>query len=498
MAVGKKQKGRNLILLFILMLVMIGALIFVTGYNKEKETNKADTSEDISVIVKTDTTLIKAIHFNMPENEMTLILNDQGTWLNFLDEKFPLNQTYASNMAKAFASITATRTITEDISDLSEFGLNEPVATITATLKDDSTIKVCIGDEVPVTGGYYATLNDDGKVYIISDSFYTNFDYTMAQMTEVEKIPSITAENITKLSVVDKEKQSFEVVYDEDSPVDLSGFSNYIINKPYSTPVPADADAIITLFGNYSGMTFSSCVDYKGSDLSKYGLDKPTKEIHVSYYEDVTEETEDTDADKNNSSSNSTQSTTKVNHELTLYIGGMDENGDYYAKLKDSNAINIISAGTVSTLTEIVSYDNTYKYVNLINLDAVDSMDINVEDTSYHLSINRETKTVDGDETKVATYYVNDKNMEEDTFKSLYQVIIGPVTEREIPKEQTITTDLPYMTVTYHLTTQEEPLVIKYLPYDQSYYAVNTNGVQYFLTDMRKVKEISDILKAAK
>ncbi len=498
MAVSKKKKGRNLILLLILMIVMIGAIFFVTNQKKEKESSKTDTSEDTSVIAKTDTTAIKTIHFNTPENDMILIVNEQGNWQNYLDEKFPVNQTHASNMASAFANITATRTMTEGISDLSEFGLTKPAATITATLKDESAIKVKIGDKVPVSGGYYATLNDDGKVYIIPDSFYATFDYTLAQMTEVEKIPAITAENITKLSVVNKEKSSFEVVYEEESPADLSGFSNYVINKPYATPVPADSDSVIKLFGNYSAMTFSSCVDYNGADLSKYGLDKPTKEIHIRYYEEETKEAADTNATKDSDSIDTAKSTGKVEHELTLYIGAMNENGDYYAKLKDSNAVNIISASTVSTLTDIVAYDNTYKYINLINLDTVDSIDIKVEDTTYHLAIKRETKTVDGKETQAASYYVNDKKLEEDAFKTLYQKIIAPVTEREIPKEGTTQANIPYMTVTYQLNTSKEPLVISYIPYDQSYDIVNTNGVQNFLTDIRKITEITDSLKTYK
>lgn len=498
MALSRNKKSRNLILLLLLMIVMIGTLIWLMNYNKQKDTSEADTSEDTSAIVTMDTTTINTIYFKMPESEMTLILDEEGIWHNYLDEDFPVNQTYAANMASAFASITADRTITEGIEDLSEFGLEEPAATISATLKDGSATIIKLGSQVPVAGGYYATLNNDGKVYILPGTFYTTFDYTLAQMTEVEKIPAITAENITKLSINNKEKQSFEVVYDEDSPVDLSGFSNYIINKPYSTPIPADTDAITTLFGNYTAMSFSSCVDYKGADLSQYGLDEPSSQINISYYEELTQEADSTDSSTEDSSSNKEEGVTKVNYELTLLIGNKDSNGDYYAKLSDSNAVNIISASTVSTLTDINAYENSYKYINLINIDAVNSIDINVGDETYNLSIKRTTETVDGEDSQTATYYINSKEMEEDAFKTLYQVIIGPVTEREISEEQNITSNTPYMTVTYHLITTDEPLVIKYLPYDQNYYAVNTSGVQNFLTDIRKITEISDSLEAAK
>jgi hypothetical protein len=496
MTSSKNKKGRNLLLLLLLMIVIIGALTWLMNYNKQKETSESETSEETTTIATIDTTTLNTIHYSMPDSEMTLILDEDGIWHNYLDEEYPINQTYAANMADAFANITATRTITEGIDNLADFGLEEPAATISATLEDGTTIIVKFGSQVPVVGGYYATLNNDEKVYILSDTFYSTFNYTTIQMTEVEKIPSITAENITKLSIDNKEKQNFEVVYDEESPADLSGFSNYIINKPYSTPVPADADAITALFGNYSAMSFSSCVDYNAADLSKYGLEEPSSKINISYYEELTQETDTTETESGDSGEEA-QGITKVNHELTLFIGGTNENGDYYAKLSDSNAVGIISASTVSTLTEIDAYENSYKYINLVNIDAVNSMEISIGEEIFNITINRSTETVDGEESQVATYYLNEKEMKEDDFKTLYQVIIGPVTEREIAKDENISLDSPYMTVTYHLLTSEEPLIIKFLPYDQNYYVVNTNGAQNFLTDIRKIIEIADNLKAA-
>ncbi|MFV0341700.1 MAG: DUF4340 domain-containing protein [Anaerocolumna sp.] len=500
MASQKKKKGLNLILLLLLLIMMILALVWVMKNNENGEESETVTSEETAAIVTTDTTTISTLHYQIGENEMTLVQGEDGNWYNYLDDAFPINQTYAANMASAFASVTATRTLTE-VSDFSAFGLEEPVGLVSFTLKDGSATTIELGSQVPVTGGYYATLNEDGNVYILEDSFYDTFDYTIAQMTVVEDIPSITAENITSLLIENTDKESFEVVYEEESLADLSGFSNYIIQKPYSTDIPADTDAITTLFGNYTAMSFSSCVDYNATDLSKYGLDTPSAKIHIAYYEELTQEAQDTDTDTDtidsSDSSEETQGVTKVNYELTLLIGGTNENGDYYAKLGDSNAVGILSASTVATLTDVDAYENSYKYINLVTIDAVTSMEIQVGDKTYTLSMDRTTETVDGEESQVTTYYLNDIEVEEDAFKTLYQTIITTVTEREIPQEDLVSKDMPYMTVTYHLITTEEPLVIEYLPYDQSYYAVNTNGVAYFLTDIRQITAIADALEAA-
>lgn len=503
MAFRKQKKGLNLILLLLLMVLLIVGLIWVTNYKEKKESEGSETSDDSTVVVTMDKESISKIHFTVPENDMTLVSQD-GTWLYEADKNLPVNQTRVKEMVNAFSSITANRTISEGINDLSEFGLSEPTAIISASQTDGTTTTVKIGSEVPITGGYYATINDDGKLYILPESFYTNFEYTLVQMTEVESIPSITAGNITKLSVTNKDKESFEVVYDDNSSADISGNCKYIINKPYAKPIPADSDAITTLFGNYTSMSFSSCIDYNATDLSKYGLDNPTSEIDISYYEEITNETENTDetesddkdsSDNNGSdeTSNDTKNVTRVYHELKLLIGGTDESGNYYAKLSDSNAVNLITASKVSTLTDIAAYDNTYKYINMINIDIVDSIDIEVDNTTYQLSIERSTKTEDGEEKEVAKYYINGTEVEEDDFKTLYRVIIAPKTEREIPEGKKESSNVPYMKVTYHLNTNTTA-TIEYLPYDKNYYVVNSNGIKYFLVDLRSITAITDNL----
>ncbi len=483
---GNKKRSSTLILLLLAMIALILACFWITGY-KEKEA-KIETGEETSEesIISLDVDTIKSIYFKNENAEMTLLLNDQGVWKSAEDDDLPLNQSNAENMKNAFAKVNSSRTITEGMEDLASFGLDNPAIHVVVTDHDGAKTDLLIGDKLPVGSGYYAILNGGKEIYVINNSFYNNFNIKAKEMVSVESIPTITASNITYLSVKNQEKPNFEVTYDENLNSDYSTFTKWIIKQPYPTDIAADADALTSLFGNYTDLTFLSCADYRATDLSKYGLKDPTAVITLKYHEEEGKEEK----------------------EFALFIGSRDEEGNYYVKLKDSNAVNTLGSDTVSKLLEIDVYSYAYHNINLFLLDAIDSVDIKLKDQTYTLLVERSKQNADTEEstdkaddaksdTDSIKYYVNGSLVEESEFKNLYQQIISPTTEREIPAEYYLsssTNRTPIMTVTYHFTDGHS-VAIQYLPYDESYYVVDNNGVEYFLTDLRVINDIAEAVK---
>lgn len=505
MAGSKKKKSFTLILLLIAMVVLIGAYIWLVKYNDKKEAGTADdTDTKTETVADIAADSIKTIYFKNENAEMTLAKGEEDTWKNSADELFPVNQTYAQNMASAFKSLTSTRTIPEGSGELSDYGLENPVVTVTITDKDGKETSIFLGSEAPVGGGYYASLKGDSKIYIIAASFYNNFNYNLTQMAAVETIPSITAANITHLIVKNKDKPDFEVLYDKNNTSDFAGLSNWTLREPYKTPLSADADAVSTLMGNYSALSFSSCVDYNAKDLSKYGLKAPAASVFLQYYEEYTKDSDTKDAGNtadNNTADQKEEEKTRIDYTLELLIGSQDEAGNYYVKTKDSNAVNTMSRDTVDKIINIDAYSILNHYVSLVNIDKIHQVDIAFGGKTFTLSMEKITSTAEGEQsgdnkdTEVTNYYFNGTKADEDAFKKLYQTIISPTTEREIPSEyfEGDTDQSPVMTVTYYLN-EGGTIDIIYKPYDDSYYVVNSNGIEYFLTDLRKVLDIEKAL----
>ncbi len=505
MAGSKKKKSFTLVVLLIAMFVMIGACFWLIRYNDKKAAKESEEStEETETIANVDVDSIQTVYFKNESNEMTLVKADDGTWKNSEDELFPVNQTYAQNMVNAFTDLTSTRTITEGVDDLSNFGLDQPAISVTVTDKDGKKTSIALGGEAPVVGGYYAALNEENTVYVVSDSFYNNFIYSLTEMVAVETIPSITAANITHLTVENEDKTGFEILYDENETYDFTGTSHWSMLQPYKTPVAADTDAVSTLLENYSNISFSTCVDYNAKDLSKYGLEEPAALVSLEYFEEYTKDSDTTDSGNTGETTDGNtedekDEKKKLYYNLDLLIGSKDSDGNYYAKTKDSNAVHTMSADTVEKLINIDAYSNVDHYVNLVSLDSINELDISFGGETYTLTTEKveatadDTQSGDDSDKEVTNYYFNGTKVEEDKFKELYQLIISPTTEREIPDEyfESSTEQTPYMTLTYHLTAGDT-ISISYKPYDDSYYVVNTNGVEYFLTDLRKVNDIAD------
>lgn len=504
MAGSKKKKSATLILLLIAMIVLIGACFWLIKYNDKKDagnTEETETSTETIADIAEDS--IQTIYFKNEKTEMTLVKDADGNWKNEKDESFPVNQTYAQNMSKAFTKLTSTRTLTEGVDDLSGFGLDNPGMSVTVTDKEGKETKVALGIEAPITGGYYAALNGDGKVYIIAASFYNNFNYDQIQMATVETLPAITAANITHLSVINKDLPGFEIQFNPEVTSDYAGISNWTMNQPYEIPLSADPDAVNTLLANYTALSFTSCVDYNAKDLSQYGLDSPATSVSLDYYEEFTKDSATADA-ANTTDSNTTdqqEEKTRIDYRLDLFIGSKDADGNYYVKTGDSSAVNTMSADMVDKIINIDAFSIVNHYVNLVNLDTINQVDITFEGKTYTLATEKGQATSDDGQSgdakeEITTYYFNGTKVEEDPFKKLYQTIISPTTEHEIPAEYFARNkfETPYMTLTYHLI-EGGTIEIAYKPYDDSYYVASTNGIAYFLTDLRKVKDIATALQ---
>lgn len=494
MAGSKRKKNIGLLLLLIVMILLLGVYFWVAKYNSDKKDSKNDTADKNKAIVTLDKDSIKTIYFKNKDFEMTMGLNSKGVWEDKDDPAFPINQSYASNMQGLFSDIVPTNTLTEGIDDLSAYGLDKPAVTATATTTDGKEVTIMVGKETPLGGEYYAAIKGNNAVYVVSASYNSYLGYTRSQMITVETLPSITATNITRLDIAPKDGKGFEVAYEPDSPYDYSGFSDYIIKKPYTTPVAADSDQMNTLFGNYTALSYDSCVDYKAADLSKYGLDKPAYTVSIDYYEEQAADTSKSDSTTGTSDSKDATKTTKISKSVTLLIGGTNDDGDYYVKTPESTAVNIMSKSNVEKITKVDPYSNTYKYTNLISIDNVDSIDIVSGGTTHTLSLKRETAKEDGKDTKKVTYYVDNKEVDENGFKTIYSVVITPKTEREIPAADLAKgkNETPDMTMTFHLNTTDKPFVVQFKPYDENYKIANSNGTELFLTDARNVKLIMD------
>ena len=519
----KKKRGVSLVALLLVLVLLIAAYVgydIYEGKQADKETEATEEEDTIDVLtVEADE--IQSIYYKNEKAELTLIKNSEDVWRNESNQEVPLSSTYTDKMASVVESVTATKIVTESVSDLSEFGLDAPTLKVTLTKTDGSQSTILVGDESPLGDGYYACVDGESTVYLIASSFVSAYDYSEVALTEVAEAPSITAENITHLLVDDTENGALEITYEENNVYDTSdsGLAPYILNQGYDQPMSGDSTNISTYLGNFTSLSYDQCVAYNSDDLAQYGLDTPKASIRIDYYEDMEVEddsdssstdttttedttTEDTTTEDTTEDSSTEETQTVRNYySYTLQIGDLDEDqAVYYVKDASSNSVYTMSQSSVEAMLTYNRFDLVNKYAQLINVASITEVQVAYDGETHSLSVDHTTTTnEDGKEEDTDVFYLDGTEYDESLARTLYQSIIGPMYDAEIPEGYS-DADQPIVATFVFLRTKEsgkEEVTAEYREYDDSFYTVTVNGTRQFLVDKRNVQQIITDLTAA-
>ncbi|BCN29818.1 DUF4340 domain-containing protein [Anaeromicropila herbilytica] len=507
----KKKKNRSLLFLTLAMILTLVAYVAVVKINNQKESKKKETESTNLTLLNNKAEDITKIAYTNETGGLSLV-KEKDVWVNEKDKSYPINQSNVSSMLSSVTSLTSDRLVGKDMNNLSEYGLDKPTVQITVTKKDGTSTKINVGSKLVTGEKYYVSLNDDKDVYTVDSAIYTNFAHTDKQMIAIENPPTITADYITKLSIDNKRADDFEVVYNEEKANDQTDYYKWTMTKPYPVKVSANTNALSKYFANYASLSFTECTEYNAKDLGKYGLDKPNSVIDIKYYDENTANadsssssntstsTDNTATSSDTSSSNDNKDTQKrTNHEYKLLIGNKDKDGNYYVKSSDSNTVYTMSSDTVNNMLKVKPLDYITKNVNLTSIYTVDKMVVKAGNETYTLSVKKSKKTdKDAKEQDQYTYYCDGKKVGESEFKATYSGFVGLTNEAEITKK--VTDNTPAVSVTITTTDNKNKKVqVNFLPYDNNYYRINSNGSELFLTTKRTVEDfVTAVKKLAK
>lgn len=499
----KKKRGLNLVALLLVLVVLIGAYVAYSSYEK-KQADKEDAAEDAIEVLKIEENDIQSISYKNEKADLTLVKNSDATWVNEANPQVPLNSTYTNKMASSIASVTASKIVTENAEDLSEFGLKDPALAITVTKKDNSEVKLSVGSKSPLGDGYYACIDGETRVYLVAQTLVTAFDYEESALTDVADAPTITAANITHLQVNDPNGGVLEITYDKDNPYDTSdtGMSPYVLNQGYDVPISGDSTNITTYLGNFTSLSYGKCVDYDPTDLAQFGLNEPKATVSIDYFEEETgSDSTSTDTTASGDNSSAQSDTVRKAYSYTLQIGSLNEEDSvYYVKDAASNSVYTMAQATVEKMFAYKLFDLVNKYPQLINVKSIDEVCLMYEGETHTLSVKHETTTdSDGQETENESFALDGTEYDEDSARTLYQSLIGPMYDAEIPEGYTDADKPVIASFVFKRTTESgnSDLTTEYKEYDDSFYTVTVNGQEKFLVDKRDIQNAIKDMKDA-
>ena len=456
----KKRQTVTLLVLCLVLIAFVAGYFGLTRYQAAKEkAEKAEESDKELFQLSSDD--INKVEYQGEKSSLTFKKNGK-TWKLASDQKYPLNQDRITEMVDETTGVAATKTVTTSCDDLTQYNLDKPDLTVTVTDTSGKETTIYVGMESVSGGGRYAYCGgDEQKIYLISTSLYSSFDYSLGDLMTVPDIPTVQADEIRYLKVEKQKCKNFEAEYDEkNSPYkDIYGWS---IKQPYTQPVAGDKDGLQNIFGSYTNIGFSSGVSYKKDTAleKKYGLDQPQYTV--------------------------TFRTAKK--DVTLYIG--KENNDqssYYVQMKGKDGIYLMDASSVSKMITINPLDSVYQRLYVGDQQKLNQVELSYQGQKHTFNVSKTKKKSETEYTYTVTS--DGKKVDADKFTTAYGVISYLAPGGNIDPKVTVKSNKPVAQFTFHEDQKDTKMII--YPYDgQNSYRVSVNGVMQFTVDKSAVDKV--------
>lgn len=464
------KKTRQTVTMIVLCILLIGLGVGYYGLiryqaSQQKKENEAEESEGIEVYAL-DENSIRKIHFKSEKTNMTVV-KTKNTWQKQGEKNFPLNQEKVTSMLDEVSAVTADRLVAENSEDLAQYQLEKPVLTIEIEDTKGNQKTLAIGEESVSGGGRYAYCDDSSKIYILPTTIFSSFDYTESQMMKIAELPEITPDYVTHLEIASQTGKDFEVTYDKkNSP--FKDIYSWAISKPYSQQVAGDVDQLQTLFESYSSLSFTECVSYRGSssELKKYGLDQPKYEVAVDYYK--------------------LKKKKKTKKTLCLLIG--KQNNDktaFYVQRRGHKGVYLMEKSAVEAMVKITPLDYVYQKFYVGNEETLQSIDMEYQGKTYHMTLDREKSEKKDEETEhTYTAKMNGKKVDDQKFRKAYAAFSELIINGEIDSKVKPMGQKAVAIITFH--EKKKDVRMSFYPYDgNNFYRVEVNGSMQFVTEIR-------------
>ncbi len=326
----------------VVVLAALAGVYFLLGNYNEKQEEAAEEAASGETILEIDTDALTAAAFSIDGTEQTFTKHGEE-WTLESDDTFPVDASSLLSILSGLTPLKAHRTLT-GISDISEYGLDEPQNTVTLTDSDENTTVITFGDANSGTSDNYLMLDEDGStVYTVDSTFLDNLSQDLYDYALSEDLPSLTSDTITGI-LVSGSSNDYELAKTGDIWMVAVGEEG-----AREAAEEADGDEVSTLLSQLTTIYYVDYLDHNCSDLSAYGLDDPTALLTVTWEEDAdSEATADAEPETEKTAMGSGRTPCSV----TFTIGATDDSGNYFVQMEGSTQVHTLSSYLVETILD--------------------------------------------------------------------------------------------------------------------------------------------------
>lgn len=178
---------------------LMGVLIWSNKHPKSAETAEAsaETPPKILSLKEDDISKIDLKKKDAPE---IVLARNNGKWQIDAPKPLAADQTTVSTMLTTLSSLNSERLVEDKASNLSQYGLVEPVLETDVTLKDNKTQKLLLGDNSPTGNAVYAKLDNDPRVFIVNTYEKNSIDKSLNDLRD-KRLLTVNQDKISKVEL---------------------------------------------------------------------------------------------------------------------------------------------------------------------------------------------------------------------------------------------------------------------------------------------------------
>jgi len=425
---------RNAIILVVVLGLLVGAYVFINNRDENTDSSK---SADIIKILDFDKDKVTEMTLENKDGKFVFARKDKD-WVATSPADLKINSSAVDSIAINASSLVAEKLIEDNASDLAQYGLAQPSATVTFKLEDGSVKVIEVGDATPTGGAYYLKEKDNNKVYTIGS--YTG-----------EKLLSSKNDLKDKTLFFVKPEDVIGFTMEKGGGLVFSAKKLEAESWNLTSPIQGNADTakLGPIIESVVASEVSNFEDENPSDLDKYGLKNPQYSLEVE----------------------------TANSKTKILIGYEKVKGsELYAKLSDSNEVFTLSETSLNfidkPLKEIIEV-----FAYIVNIQDVNKIEVEMDGKTVNCDI--QTDKDDKDKDKFVVDGIDVSNVKDDKdsqlFRKYYQALIG-VTMSEVEPGATPSGNAE-ITFTYSLKKDPGTMKVEFIPKNDNYYYVKRNGV---------------------
>ena len=166
-------------------------------------------------------------------------------------------------LLREFSTLSPARTVADSAEALSEYGLENPSATVEVIRGLDRPMALLLGDVNPTGAAHYAVESGTRRVFLISSQINGNLRRTTDALRD-RSLFRVERDDVEELIL---EKGDRRIV------IGLDAFGTWRVEAPYR--LPAERDEVVNALNTITGASAISFVDEAPASLDEYGLANP-------------------------------------------------------------------------------------------------------------------------------------------------------------------------------------------------------------------------------